>query len=223
MEKHKTALIKAAEEREKLYEGDDRFGIKDAVACAFFAGARYATESSSKALEGLMRYSMWSNSTAQGMDASRTGQWVDYDELHDLLEKLKEIAMVKPESTGVHPSIQQEIEKTNLDRSKWTTKQWYEHVGAWETSEGYISFGSVMSLGAMLSLFQSACVASQRLLHREQLGQFSSEAFEEARRANKFAAEWGLAQIKIAELRNEISRLRGDDQYTWNEGDDEHS
>lgn len=42
------------------------------------------------------------------------------------------------------------------ERAKWTTKQWYEHVGAWETPEGYIAFGSVMALGAMLIQFQRA-------------------------------------------------------------------
>lgn len=64
--------------------------------------------------------------------------------------------MTTQENKEVHPSIQQEIEQTNHERSKWTTKQWYEHVGAWETPEGYISFGSVMAVSAMLIQFQRA-------------------------------------------------------------------
>jgi hypothetical protein len=42
------------------------------------------------------------------------------------------------------------------ERAKWTTQQWYEHVGAWETPEGHVAFGSVMALGAMLIQFQRA-------------------------------------------------------------------
>jgi hypothetical protein len=45
------------------------------------------------------------------------------------------------------------------ERANWTTKQWYEHVGAWETAEGFISFGSVMALRAMLLQFQKMTIA----------------------------------------------------------------
>ena len=43
-----------------------------------------------------------------------------------------------------------------LARSKWTVKQWYEHVGAWENAQGELCFGSVMALGAMLKLMAKA-------------------------------------------------------------------
>ena len=48
----------------------------------------------------------------------------------------------------------QDIEQ--LARSKWTVKQWYEHVGAWENAQGEVCFGSVMALGAMLKLMAKA-------------------------------------------------------------------
>jgi hypothetical protein len=51
------------------------------------------------------------------------------------------------------------VAQSKSERAKWTTNQWYEHVGAWETSEGFISFGSVMALGAMLIQFQRAHAA----------------------------------------------------------------
>lgn len=41
---------------------------------------------------GLTRYSMWSNSTAHGMDASPTGQWVSFDELRDALTSQQAVA-----------------------------------------------------------------------------------------------------------------------------------
>lgn len=44
-----------------------------------------SVERRARALEGLTRYSMWSNSTAHGMDASPTGQWVSFDELRKYL------------------------------------------------------------------------------------------------------------------------------------------
>ena len=47
----------------------------------------------------------------------------------------------------------------NEDRSKWTVKQWYEHVGAWEDAAGNVCFGSVMALGAMLKLMAKARAA----------------------------------------------------------------
>ena len=55
------------------------------------------------------------------------------------------------------PSIQtQEPGAEQLSRSKWTVKQWYEHVGAWENAQGEVCFGSVMALGAMLKLMAKA-------------------------------------------------------------------
>jgi hypothetical protein len=46
----------------------------------------------------------------------------------------------------------------------WTTKQWYEHVGAWENEHDQIVFGSVMALRAMMVQFQdvSLYAASKR-------------------------------------------------------------
>lgn len=49
-----------------------------------------------------------------------------------------------------------EADAEQLARSKWTVKQWYEHVGAWENAQGEVCFGSVMALGAMLKLMARA-------------------------------------------------------------------
>lgn len=46
------------------------------------------------------------------------------------------------------------------DHSTWTFKQWYEHVGAWETPEGWIAFGSPMAVRAMLIQYGCALSAS---------------------------------------------------------------
>lgn len=55
------------------------------------------------------------------------------------------------------PSIQiQEHDAEQFARNKWTVKQWYEHVGAWENAQGEVCFGSVMALGAMLKLMAKA-------------------------------------------------------------------
>jgi Zn finger protein HypA/HybF involved in hydrogenase expression len=60
------------------------------------------------------------------------------------------------------------------ERANWTTKQWYEHVGAWETDEGFISFGSVMALRAMLLQFQKMTIdqsaASQQVVEHDREG-----------------------------------------------------
>lgn len=49
-----------------------------------------------------------------------------------------------------------EDDAEQLARIKWTVKQWYEHVGAWENAQGEVCFGSVMALGAMLKLMAKA-------------------------------------------------------------------
>lgn len=54
-------------------------------ALSVLAPAAQQAESGAPAPEGLTRYSMWSNSTAHGMDLSPTGQWVSFDELQDYL------------------------------------------------------------------------------------------------------------------------------------------
>lgn len=48
----------------------------------------------------------------------------------------------------------------NADRKNWTTKDWMNHVGAWETDRDTIEFGSIMAVGAMLTQF-SQCLMSQ--------------------------------------------------------------
>lgn len=53
------------------------------------------------------------------------------------------------------------IDEEQAARSKWTVKQWYEHVGAWENPQGEVCFGSVMALGAMLKLMAKARNAAQ--------------------------------------------------------------
>lgn len=52
----------------------------------------------------------------------------------------------------VEPSAQ---EQKLAERLNWTTKQWYEHVGAWEDGKDQIVFGTVMALRAMLVQFQA--------------------------------------------------------------------
>lgn len=57
---------------------------------------------------------------------------------------------------NAQPIIMSEDDAEQLARSKWTVKQWYEHVGAWENAQGELCFGSVMALGAMLKLMAKA-------------------------------------------------------------------
>lgn len=49
------------------------------------------------------------------------------------------------------PTAQQTL--PDDERAKWSFKQWWEHVGAWETPEGFVSFGSPMAVRAMLIQF----------------------------------------------------------------------
>lgn len=46
------------------------------------------------------------------------------------------------------------------ERKNWTTKDWMNHVGAWEAEHHTIKFGSVMAVSAMLVQFQQ-CVLWQ--------------------------------------------------------------
>jgi hypothetical protein len=50
------------------------------------------------------------------------------------------------------PTVQ---EQKQAERINWNTKQWYEHVGAWENDTDEIVFGSVMALRAMMVQFQA--------------------------------------------------------------------
>lgn len=60
--------------------------LKTAITLPLYtAPAAQHAESDAPALEGLTRYSMWSNSTAHGMDSSPTGPWVSFDDLQDAL------------------------------------------------------------------------------------------------------------------------------------------
>lgn len=61
-----------------------------------------------------------------------------------------------PADENAQPVIMSEDDAEQLARSKWTVKQWYEHVGAWENAQGEVCFGSVMALGAMLKLMAKA-------------------------------------------------------------------
>lgn len=71
----------------------------------------------------------------------------------------QEIAALKAAMSAdenAQPIIMSEDDAEQLARSKWTVKQWYEHVGAWENAQGEVCFGSVMALGAMLKLMAKA-------------------------------------------------------------------
>ncbi|WP_229256769.1 hypothetical protein [Duganella lactea] len=59
------------------------------------------------------------------------------------------------------PADAASVDAEQAARSKWTVKQWYEHVGAWENAQGEVCFGSVMALGAMLKLMAKARHATQ--------------------------------------------------------------
>jgi len=59
------------------------------------------------------------------------------------------------------PRATVDVERDDEDRSAWTFKQWYEHVGAWETPEGFVSFGSPMAVRAMLIQYARAALKAQ--------------------------------------------------------------
>ena len=65
-------------------------------------------------------------------------------------------AALQPVSESEQPAAMPEDDAEQLARCKWTVKQWYEHVGAWENAQGEVCFGSVMALGAMLKLMAKA-------------------------------------------------------------------
>jgi hypothetical protein len=47
---------------------------------------------------------------------------------------------------------------TEDDRAAWSTRQWAEHVGAWEDKASQVCFGSWMAIHAMLLQFQAMTV-----------------------------------------------------------------
>lgn len=77
----------------------------------------------------------------------------------EIERQAQEIAALKAAMSAdesAQPVIMSEDDAEQLARSKWTVKQWYEHVGAWENAQGEVCFGSVMALGAMLKLMANA-------------------------------------------------------------------
>lgn len=96
------------------------------------------------------------------------------------------------------------------DRTKWTFRQWYEPVGAWETPEGHISFGSPMAVRAMLIQFgRTALAATQSAAAPADASQ--SKPTDMSRRLRDAAtAEVGLsmAQLLIGAA-DEIERYYG--------------
>nr|WP_315249227.1 hypothetical protein [uncultured Duganella sp.] len=79
-------------------------------------------------------------------------------------------------------------------RVNWTTKQWYEHVGAWENEHDQIVFGSVMALRAMMVQFQAVTLyaadrrASQDSEHDSARWQFMVEVSAGPPALNTYAA-----------------------------------
>lgn len=80
-----------------------------------------------------------------------------------LLHALEHAGAIPARTDGAsvaHPLAASDL--PGVDRSKWTFKQWYQHVGAWETPEGHISFGSPMAVRAMLIQFGRSMAAAPR-------------------------------------------------------------
>lgn len=90
--------------------------------------------------------------------------------LCDQLETMKHLMVLHPSGGQNYPYLDRDnvmayVEQaraalsksdTNLsedERAEWSFKQWWAHVGAWETPEGFISFGSPMAVRAMLIQF----------------------------------------------------------------------
>jgi hypothetical protein len=48
------------------------------------------------------------------------------------------------------------------ERRKWTFAQWWQHVGAWENTEGQVCFGTPMAVRAMLIQYGEALLALER-------------------------------------------------------------
>lgn len=76
----------------------------------------------------------------------------EYDLMADLCQPPVDAAPVEAKPEEVEPSA---LEQKLTERTNWTFKQWYEHVGAWENDKGEIWFGTVMALRAMMVQFQS--------------------------------------------------------------------
>lgn len=81
--------------------------------------------------------------------------------------RVQSVDTLAPRSTqseaagAAQPSRSNEKVQELQERAGWNTKQWYEHVGAWETSGGFISFGSVMAVRAMLIQFGQVATQAQ--------------------------------------------------------------
>ena len=71
----------------------------------------------------------------------------------------------------------------------------------------HLAKGDPIDIGnfAMMLWNRGEVTVSADSVYRRKLGEFANEAFMAQQRANKLAAEWGLAQIQIAELRAELN------------------
>ena len=108
-----------------------------------------------------------------------------------------------PAASKPAPAIQAKA-TDGEDRSKWTLKQWYEHVGAWEDERDCICFGSVMALGAMLTLMAKArAEKSEAFALREWLDK--SEWVQKQIATFPISA---LGKHRADVMREEIERLR---------------
>lgn len=72
--------------------------------------------------------------------------------LQALVDMTGQPAMYGDVEVNPEPSARDQM---HAERVSWNTKQWYEHVGAWENDTGEVVFGSVMALCAMLAQFQA--------------------------------------------------------------------
>lgn len=90
--------------------------------------------------------------------------------LCDQLEAMKHLMVLHPSGGQNYPYLDRDnvcayveqaraaVSKSDAnlsedERATWSFKQWWEHVGAWETPEGFVSFGSPMAVRAMLIQF----------------------------------------------------------------------
>lgn len=90
--------------------------------------------------------------------------------LCDQLETMKHLMVLHPSGGQNYPYLDRDnvcayveqaraaVSKSDAnlpedERATWSFKQWWEHVGAWETPEGFVSFGSPMAVRAMLIQF----------------------------------------------------------------------
>jgi len=79
-------------------------------------------------------------------------------------------ALIELRSILAQPSEQQGGDEVDEDdRSKWTVKDWYSHLGAWENERGQLCFGSTIAFAILLEQFQREAARQHRRLMAEQL------------------------------------------------------